>query len=149
MNYTLDELFEILQPESFQKKFLLNEKYESGFFYDLPSLNTQYENNQLIRLNDVLFEDDPFGVGSGLKIGNYDRYLSTAQGLMSKNRYKSKRLTYEFLEKEFYLYGGSDRSRIWDAMNTVTKVINPIRYVPAELELLGCFSLKKHELDQE
>lgn len=149
MNYTIDELFEILQPQSLKKKMLLIELYEKGFFHDLKPLKTELQNITFLRLIDVLFEDDPFMLGSSVEVGNYDRYLSTAKALMVNNRFRSKRLIYACLEREFLLYGGSDRSVIWDAMNSVKKVINFSRYVPSEAELLGCFSLKSYELDQE
>jgi len=148
MDYRISEIFDFIVPTSADKKLILMKEFEKGFFFDHVSFGDRVKDATFIRLNDVLFEDDPFRIFC-IEFAGYldDRYTRLAYDIVKFDRYKSVRLTYEIIERYFDEFGLSDRSKIYDAMNTVKKIINPSRYCPNEAELEGSFELKHYELN--
>ncbi len=132
MKFTFEELEQILDLSDEQKRRGVKGLFEEGKFDNLkfPSRDACII---ALQLNDALFEDDPFYQCSSADDSSYFDYFLVVNQLMKDDRYKDVEQTYRCLEDMHQYIGLSSRSKIYDAMVAVQRVL---KLPPREVRII-------------
>jgi len=133
MKFTFEELEQILDLSGTEKRNGIKTLFEKGKFDDL-NYATKEEGIIAIQLNDSLLESDPFYLWPFIEYDDgYLSYFWVVDELMKDGRYKDIEQTYRCLERVHYDIGLSTRSKIYEAMVAVQRIL---KLPPEELEVI-------------